>query len=92
MPAYYRVCHRENSDPPYPCGPQDDAEAAIMHFNTYYGPTVSKTFTTLPTGTSCPDYTLIEQERRLGGDGQHGSIHDIRSIRLYETTHRYQPL
>jgi hypothetical protein len=40
MPFFYEV--RDTTDPEraHPCGPWPDAEAAIMHFNTIYGPTV----------------------------------------------------
>jgi hypothetical protein len=80
MPFFYQV--RDTTDPErvYPCGPWPDAEAAIMHFNTMYGPTVGKTFTTLPTGANCADYVLVEQAR--SGNGQFVS-HDVRSIALY---------
>lgn len=79
--SYYKVTHRGSADPLYPCGPWEDAEAAIVHFNAEYGPKVGKTFTTLPTGRACADYVLIEQERR--GDEQVWSLHDVKEIALF---------
>ncbi len=76
---FYEVRNGTNPDPPYPCGPWPDDEAAIVHFNTEYGPTIGEAFTTLPTGTASADYVLIEQERR----GDIG-LHDIRLIPLYK--------
>ncbi len=77
--SFYEVRYKTNPDPPYPCGPWPDDEAAIVHFNTQYGPTVRETFTTLPTGTVRADFILIEQERR-----SHIGLHDIRMIPLYK--------
>ena len=74
----YEVRDKRNPDLAYPCGPWPDAEAAIAHFNTAYGPTVGRTFTTVPAGPGCADYVLIEQEK----SGQIG-LRDIEEIYLY---------
>jgi hypothetical protein len=79
---FYQV--RSTTDPNlvYHCGQQPDCEAGITHFNKEYGPTVGKTFTTLPTGTPCADYVLVELERRGGGSDV--GLDDVRSIPLFE--------
>jgi hypothetical protein len=80
MPFFYEVRDTTDLERIYPCGPWPDAEAAIMHFHTKYGQTTGKRFTTLPTGTSCADYVLVEQAK--SASGQIG-LHDVRSIALY---------
>jgi hypothetical protein len=80
MPFFYEVRDTRDPEPAYPCGPWIDGEEAIMHFNRVYGPAVGERLTTLPAGTSCSDYILIEQAR----PGQFG-LRDVRSIPLYRS-------
>jgi hypothetical protein len=81
---FYQVCKIiDLDDPVCHCGQQPDAETAITHFNSKCGLTVSKTFTTLPTGIPSADYVLIELERKAGGTGF--GLNGIRLIPLFET-------
>jgi len=66
------------------CGQQPDCEAAIQHFNSNAVPPLGKTLTTIPTGTPCVDYMLIELERKAGGTGV--GLDYVKSIPLFETT------
>jgi hypothetical protein len=75
---FYKVRHHLDSQE-YPCGPELEAEGAIMHFNATYGSEVGRKFTPLGTGTPRGDYDLIEQQRR--GDV---GLHDVSRIPLYE--------
>jgi hypothetical protein len=81
---FYQVWKTIDPDLVCHCGQQPDAETAITHFNSKCGPTISKTFTTLPTGTPSADYVLIELERKAGGTGF--GLDYVRSIPLFETT------
>jgi len=78
---FYQVSNTTDPDELYHCGSWPDGEAAIMHFNTIHGPTVGKTFTTLPAATICADYVLIELERRGGGLGF--GLDEVRRIPLF---------
>jgi hypothetical protein len=80
---FYQVWNTFDPDLVYHCGQQPNAESAITHFNSKYGPTIGKSLTTRPTDMPCADYILIELERKVGGTGF--GLDCVRSIPMFET-------
>jgi hypothetical protein len=74
---FYKVRHTSDLKE-YPCGRQQDAEAALRYFNEEYGPAVTTALTTEATGPATADFVLIEQERRDGF-----GLHEIGQIVLH---------